>query len=96
MSWSEGRDSDNKIDPEKFKTERAEALKLLNGNLKFLAENSDFHEDLKLPVVQAAFMHWTGSYKPVSYMKTQENPKFMIIIPDIGNSFSRYNFSYTF
>ena len=55
MSWASGRE---KSGSKKTFDEKCRAIIAINALLKQLAENEDFQNDLKLPIVQRAINHW--------------------------------------
>lgn len=73
VSWSEDRSGTHKEieSPER----RIEKLALVNGMLNHLANDEDFHDDLKLEIVSIAVNHWTGMKRlpPEEAIKLQRN-----------------------
>lgn len=56
-SWSENRGNDSKT---LSLEDKLAHMNLVNKVLKSMAEDSDFQEDLKLPIVMKALDHWTN------------------------------------
>ena len=59
MSWSAERQS-SRENEEAMNRKKRETLQNVNSVLRMLANDEDFHDDLKQPLVKIAIKHWTG------------------------------------
>lgn len=73
MSWSDGRSTSTSS--KLSSSRRKEGLAAINSLLEMYAGDHDLHDDLKIPIVNAAFCHWTNQKRlePQQAAKLMEN-----------------------